>query len=152
MTAGLQLTGVTIPEFALRLVAVRGTAAYAAYLAESPEIPDIVGQLREELTALDPALGIAVLDLAADGSVLINEVDVSEEIILVNAANFREEDWLLLDRRRSSLARARVTVFATTHASFEHLMRVAPNLASWLGALVFQHAREDAHLLEDVRV
>lgn len=32
----------------------------------------------------------------------------------------------------------------TTPASFAELMRVAPNLASWLGGLVFSHEDPDA--------
>jgi|ERR1044071_6365237 hypothetical protein len=152
MTVGLPLTGLTLPEFALRLFAMRGTAAYAADIVEGAELSEVLTELGEELAALDPAIRIAVLDGARNGSLLLEQMDVSDEMILVNAGSYHEDDWSLLDRQRSSLAHSGVMVFVTTRNSFEHLMRVAPNLASWLGALVFQHAREDAHLLDEARV
>jgi hypothetical protein len=117
-----------------------------AYLAEPGAIDAAIGDLGEELAALDPGIQIATLRPLA-GQHLIGELAASTaELVLVDAHSFAAPDWALLDRRRSSLAHRGVLIFVTTSSSFDELMRSAPNLASWLGAQVFACVGEGAAL------
>jgi len=130
-------------EFALRLSALRGTAAYAAYLADLAAVSTMTAELEEELGELMSDASVAQL-APRDGAQLIDELAASEsELIVVNARDFSGDDWALLDRRRSALAHRGVVVFVTTPTSFDDLMRSAPNLASWLGGEVFAHPPPD---------
>jgi hypothetical protein len=73
---------------------------------------------------------------------------VTADAILIDAARFARAEWLVLDRRRSALARTAVVVFATTPDGFGELMQAAPNLASWIGALAFAYEDPTAHQAE----
>lgn len=142
MTFGGGVTSASVGELALRLIAIRGAAAYAAYLVAAGAAPDVIAELGEELSAFDPELAIEILGPGSGEQLLRALARPTREVVVVDAAAYGERDWGLLDRRRSSLARAGLLVFVTTPASFEKLMQTAPNLASWLGAFVFEQARE----------
>ncbi len=151
MTLGGGVTRASIGELALRLIAIRGAAAYAAYLVAAGAVPDVIAELGEELSAFDPELAIEILGPGSGEQLLRALARPTREVVVVDAAGYGDRDWGLLDRRRSSLARAGLMVFVTTPASFEKLMQTAPNLASWLGAFVFEHAgdaQDDAETRE----
>lgn len=144
MTGAVGVSEISAGEFALRSSALRGTAAYTAYLAEGAELEIALGELEDELHTLEPRAEIARI-LPRDGEELISDIAAAAaELILVDARSFSAHDWALLDRRRSSIAHRGVLVFMTTPASFGELMRVAPNLASWLGGQVFAYPRDEA--------
>ncbi|MEO7730969.1 MAG: hypothetical protein ABIY55_08370, partial [Kofleriaceae bacterium] len=126
-------------QAALRLSALRGTAAYAAYLAEAPLLEVALEDLVDELGAL--VSNAAVVRLAPpDAPKLITDLaNVAQEVVVVDARAFSTPDWATIDRRRSQIAHRGVLVFVTTPASFDDLMRNAPNLASWLGGEVFAY-------------
>lgn len=135
-------------ELALRVAALRGTAAYVAYLvAADADGNEALTDLEAELRA---AIDTAPARLApAGGDALVADlVATPAEIVVVDARSFAADDWALLDRRRSALAHRGVVVFVTTPASFESLMRRAPNLASWLGGEVFAPANDEAAAAE----
>ena len=140
MTLGGGVARASVGELALRLIAIRGAAAYAAYLVAAGAAPDVIAELGEELSAFDPELAIEILGPGRGELLLRALARPTREVVVVDAAGYGDRDWGLLDRRRSSLARAGLMVFVTTPASFEKLMQTAPNLASWLGAFVFEHA------------
>jgi hypothetical protein len=142
MTLGGGVTRASVGELALRLIAIRGAAGYAAYLVAAGAVPDVIAELGEELAAFDPELAVEALGPGSGELLLRALARPTREIVVVDAASYGDRDWGLLDRRRSSLARAGLLVFVTTPASFEALMQTAPNLASWLGAFVFEQARE----------
>lgn len=144
MTLGLDVTSASIPELALRLIAVRGTAAYAAYLAPADEVTEAITELSEELAAFDPALAIEVLRPGNGEQLVAALAEVTREVVVIDAASYGDRDWRLLDRRRSALARAGLMVFVTTPDSFARLMQAAPNLSSWLGAFVFEQPHDAA--------
>ncbi|HSN98009.1 MAG TPA: hypothetical protein VLS89_06910 [Candidatus Nanopelagicales bacterium] len=141
-------TSVVGPEFALRLLASRGAAAYFAYLVLHEEVAEVIEEIDAELRALDEGATVKVITASSAARLLQELPSVTEEVILIAAQTFDEADWRRLDRGRSSLARAGVMVFFTTPSSFEELMRAAPNLASWLGGFVFTREDESARVAE----
>ena len=144
MTLDLDVTGASAPELALRLIAIRGTAAYAAYLVAAGAVADAIEELREELVAFDAGLAIEVLRPGSGERLVVALPGVTSEVVLVDAASYGERDWRVLDRRRSALARAGLMVFVTTPGSFGVLMQAAPNLSSWLGGFVFERPPDAA--------
>jgi hypothetical protein len=146
MTISVRPASITVPELALRILALRGTAAYVAYLSIREEVPIILADCHEELVALDGSANIAVLDAVRASDLLGKLAQTDEEIVLVSTTHYGAEDWELVDRRRSSLAHAGVMVFVMAGEDFDVLMRAAPNLASWLGALVFQRGYDASEL------
>jgi hypothetical protein len=133
-------------ELALRVVAHRGTAVYMAYITSPDAIDAVLADVGDEIAALDPAARLETLRPEV-GEVLVDALAATDaEIVLVHSSAFTAPDWALLDRRRSSIAHRGVLIFVTTPASFDALMRSAPNLASWLGADVFAHASDAADL------
>lgn len=137
-------------EYALRLHTLRGSTAHAAYLATTDQLDAALADLEDELRALDADAAPARLVPRDAGSLVVGFSADLPEIVLVDARSFAANDWATLDRRRSSLPDRGVLVFVTTPASFDELMRRAPNLASWLGGQVFAY-RSDAQDLADER-
>jgi hypothetical protein len=144
MTDVTGLRGMAAEDLALRLSALRGTAAYAAYLAEAPDFEAAVTELEDELRSLTS--NAAVLRISPrDAAQLVSDLAAtSVELIVVDARAFAAHAWVEIDRRRSSIAHRGVLVFVTTPASFDELMRHAPNLASWLGGEVFSFPKHEA--------
>jgi hypothetical protein len=138
--------GVSAAELALRAAALRGTAVYMAYLAALEEIGDVLEDVGAEIAALDPDAQIETLRPVGGERLIDALAAITAEIVIVDAHSFVAPDWALLDRRRSSLAHRGVLILVTTPASFDELMRSAPNLASWLGAQAFAHAPDNAGL------
>lgn len=126
-------------ELALRLNALRGTAVYAAYLAASDQIDAVIAELQDELQGFDPGAAISVSAPHSVAALIAALAADPAEILLVQASAFSAADWATLDRRRSSIAHRGLLIFLTTPASFDELMRRAPNLASWLGGQVFAY-------------
>jgi hypothetical protein len=147
MTGGLQPAGATTAELALRLLASRGTAVYVAYLATEAQIPVVLTELTEELTALDHSLGVLVLKPSSTKELLSTLAVTVTEVVLINAGEYQHVDWAVLDLRRSSLSHKGILVFVTTTSSFADLMRAAPNLASWLGS-VFAYGDDSAQVAD----
>lgn len=133
-------------ELALRLNALRGTAVYAAYLAAPDQIEAAITELEDELQAFDPSAAISVSPARGAGALVATLAAEPAEILLVQASEFSAADWALLDRRRSSIAHRGLLIFFTTPASFDELMRQAPNLASWLGGQVFAYPGDEPQL------
>lgn len=131
-------------ELALRILASRGGRVYFIYLVRSGEATSASAEVDLELRALDGELTIETLRPTGAEGLLRGWASRSEDTLLVEAESFQEEDWRLLDRRRSDLARDGVIVFLTDASSFEALMRDAPNLASWLGGNAFSREEEEA--------
>lgn len=133
-------------ELALQLHAMRGKPVYAAYLASRDEVEAALTELEEDLRGFDASAGVArISPQRAEELIAILAAD-PVEIVLVDASSFSAEDWAVLDRRRSSIAHRGVLVFVTTPASFDELMRRAPNLASWLGGQVFAYPDDEPRL------
>jgi hypothetical protein len=141
---GVAIGSMSAGELALRLCTLRGTAAYAAYLATSDDIELALVELEEELRALDPDAKIARMSPRGGEQLVSDLTGAAAEIILVDGRSFSMRDWALIDRRRASIAHRGLLVFATTPESFNELMRIAPNLASWLGGQVFAYPRDEA--------
>ena len=131
-------------ELALRVAALRGTAAYVAYLVAAGGAGDAaLAELEAEIRDAVEAAPARLAPTSAEA--LVTDLGAtSTEIVLVDARSLGADDWGLLDRRRSAIAHRGVVVFATTAASFEGLMRRAPNLASWLGGEVFMPEDDEA--------
>lgn len=137
---GLGTTGL-----ALRLAAIRETAAYVVYLIQSKEIANVAGELKADLCAYDEGLKLETIESSPSAARLLEALpSIAADVLLIGAETYTEADWRLLDRRRSALAREGATVFLTTPVGFAALMRVAPNLASWLGGNVFSYEDIDA--------
>ena len=126
-------------EFALRLSALRGTAAYAAYLANASDLEAAITELVEELRALISDDAVVQIALRSSEQLIAYLAATSVEIVVADTRTFAAPEWKLADRRRSAIAHRGVLVFATTPASFADLMRNAENLASWLGGEVFAY-------------
>lgn len=125
-------------ELCLRLLATRGAPSYWAYLVPAAETTRTIEEMAEELQALDERVGVDTIDFSAGAVSLLHTLPtLTKEVLLIGAQSYTEADWVILDRRRSSYAREGATVFLTTQPSFDVLMRVAPNLASWFGGFVF---------------
>lgn len=132
-------------EVALRILASRGTSAYLACLVRPEEAANVITEVEAELRALDEHVNIRSLVSSPGAARLFHELpSLLAEVVLIGAESYGEMDWRTVDRRRSALARDGVTVFFTTEPSFAVLMRVAPNLASWLAGLVFSSGNVDA--------
>jgi hypothetical protein len=137
--ASPQLTSISVPLLALRLYAERDTATYAVYVVPAEHIASVIAELGDELLLFDPPVVAAALHPATGAQLMQELAGVATEAVVVDAARFGRADWSLVDRRRSSLAQAGLLVWMTTPDSFDQLMAAAPNLASWLGALAYQH-------------
>ncbi|MBA3547202.1 MAG: hypothetical protein H0T76_12010 [Nannocystis sp.] len=127
---------------ALRLHALRGTTTYFAYLAPRAAIARTLAELRDDLDAYADDEGpITIADASSAGAaVLLDETcPAAADFFLLDVGAYQEADWRILDRRRSEFARTGVTVLVMTPDSFDAIMRVAPNLASWLGGNVLCH-------------
>jgi hypothetical protein len=132
-------------DLALRILASRGTSAYLAGLVHPRESATILPEVEAELHALDEHVAVRSLIPSPGAARLLHELpSITTEVLLIEAESYGEEDWRLLDRRRSALVRDGVTVFFTTPPSFTLLMRVAPNLSSWLAGLIFSAGMERA--------
>jgi hypothetical protein len=137
-------------DLALRILASRGTSAYLVGLVDPGESATVVPEVEAELHALDPHVGVCSLIQSPGAERLLHHLpSITADVVLIGAEPYGEEDWRVLDRRRSALAHAGVMVFFTTPPSFTLLMRVTPNLVSWLAGLVFsagmEHAMSDEH-------
>ena len=130
MTSVPGVGALTAGEYALRLHALRGTTAHAAYLATPDQLDAALTGLEDELRGLDTEAALARLT-PRDAEALVDAFSAVPPDLLVDARSFAGSDWAMLDRRRSSLPARGVLVFVTTPASFDELMRRAPNLASW---------------------
>ncbi len=136
MTGSVRRVG--LGELAVRLQAFAETASYVVLLAPTDAIPELVTELPHEIEALDRDAVVRSIAAETSAGKLIAELRSSPQgTVVINASRYDGKDWRLLDRRRSALARRGATVFVTTPESFDELMRVAPNVASWLGALAF---------------
>jgi hypothetical protein len=130
-------------DLALRILASRGTSAYLAGLVHPGESASLAAEVEAELRALDEHVAVGSLIPSSGAARLLHELpSITADVLLIGAESYGEEDWRLLDRRRSALARTGVMVFFTTPPSFTMLMRVAPNLSSWLAGLVFSAGME----------
>lgn len=134
---------------ALRLVALRETTAYVVYLIHPAVMKTVEAELRAELAAYDEGLNIRTIESSPSSARLLQEApSILADVLLIGADAYAEADWRLLDRRRSEFSREGITVFLTSPGSFAMLMRVAPNLASWLGGSVFTYEDIDALAIE----
>jgi hypothetical protein len=139
MTNVVGVGGMTAGELALRLSALRGTATYAAYLAGAPDLEAALVEVEGELRALTSDAAVGRISPRNSEQLVADLAATSIEIVLVDARTFSADEWAQIDRRRSAIAHRGVLVFVTTPASFDDLMRHAPNLASWLGGEVFAY-------------
>jgi hypothetical protein len=137
MTSAVGVGRMAAGELALRLSALRGTATYAAYLAGPPELEAVLGEIEDELRALTSDAAVVRIAPRNSEQLVADLAATSVEVVVVDARAFMAHEWAQIDRRRSSIAHRGVLVFVTTPASFNDLMRHAPNLASWLGGEVF---------------
>ena len=143
MTASPKL--VDANDLSLRILASRGTSAYLAALVDPGETASFLAEVEAELRALDERVVVRSLSPSPSGARLLHDLPaVAAEVLLIGAESYGEEDWRLLDRRRSAVAHSGVTVFFITPPSFTLLMRVAPNLSSWLAGMVFSGGTERA--------
>ena len=133
-------------ELSLRLLVCRGARAYFIYLVRPGDTAGAIEEIDAELRALDDQVAIGMLFPPSAARLLHEWPARTEDVLLVGAESYTEDDWALLDRRLSDLARQDLAVFLTTPSAFETLMQVAPHLASGLGGLVF--SREDPRRLE----
>ena len=126
---------VEVAELSMQLVASLGPATYWAFLVDVDDGPSTLAQLNEEVHGLDKTVKIALYGGKAEG--IVPWIAKKEAVVLlVDATGFGTEEWTDLDLRRSSLAHEGPVVFIMGHDGFSDLMRVAPNLASWLGGNV----------------
>lgn len=135
-------------ELAMRVLASRGTSAYFTYLAETRGAASVIEDLEAEIQAFDASVTIKAIASSSAARLLHDISSITEEVLVIDTRTYDVHDWKLLDLRRSSLGREGVMVFVTTAASFDKLMRTAPNLASWLGGFVFSHEDEAARIEE----
>jgi len=124
-------------ELALRLLVCRGARACFIYLVRPGDTAGAIEEIDAELLALDDQVAIGTLFPPSAARLLHEWPSRTEDVLLVGAEPYTKDDWALLDRRCSDLAREGLTVFVTTPSAFETLMQVAPHFASWLGGLVF---------------
>ena len=137
-----QPTSIGTGELALRLLATRGAPSYWVVLVQPAGAIRSIDEITAELHALDESIEVDAIESSGGATGLLHSLPtLANEVLLIGAQSYTEADWVVLDRRRSSLAREGATVFLTTPTSFDVLMRVAPNLASWFGGFVF--ARDD---------
>jgi hypothetical protein len=125
-------------ELALRVQLLPAVSTYVVLLAPTDAVAALVEEIVAEVQTLDGDDATRALAPCAHAARLLHQLKTNAPgVLVVDAGTFVETDWRLLDRRRSDLAREGVTVFVTIPESFDTLMRVAPNLASWMGGQVF---------------
>ena len=138
-----------VPELAMQLVASLGPGSYWVYLVELGVGSSTLAQLDEEVRGLDDAVEVERYEGPA-AALPLWVAKAKAPVLLVDATGFGAEEWASLDLQRSSLAHEGPVVFLAGHEGFSDLMRVAPNLASWLGGNVV--ANDDGkHAIEDAR-
>jgi hypothetical protein len=143
MTTAGDVEELAVAELALRLNVQLGTAAYAAYLVQPPDLDEALSELRDEL-AVTSSEEITMISPRSSQHLVESLAEASSQVVVVDARAFSARDWALTDQRRSAIAHRGLLVFVTTQTSFADLMRSAPNLASWLGGEVFAYPSGDA--------
>lgn len=81
------------------------------------------------------SLPIEILDVSAGPLALAQKMmeHPPAALFLVGFEKFSVEDWGHLDSLRSNLERDQPVILFLTEGSAEHLSRLAPNLANWVG-------------------
>jgi hypothetical protein len=144
----LRVCAISPGKLALRIQLLRDTAAYLGYVAAQDSAEDVIAELAEEVSALDPTIRLARLVVTHGDELVDSLTRRPEEIVLLDVTALASDDWSTVDRRRSDLAHRGVVVFVVTDVGFEALMRHAPNFASWLAGEVFAVVHEDEDATE----
>src|SRR5262245_60351664 len=92
-------------EFALLLNASRGEGStYVAYLVRPGEVAPVIDEITAELRALDEHISVDTMKESPSTERLLHAFrSATKEVLLIGVESYREEDWRLLDRRRSAL-------------------------------------------------
>jgi hypothetical protein len=134
------LHGVTPIELALRLDASPDQSTYVVYVGPAARIPALATELLDELASWNA--GATYLE-SGSAVHLLHQSPRVNGMLVVNAVDYAESDWRQLDLQRSAFARTAPIIFLTTSKGFEDLVRVAPNLSSWIGANAYEARPEE---------
>jgi hypothetical protein len=140
-----------VAEVALRLMARRGGGGGWTTLLLRPTDDAVAAaeELAQEMEALG-GVGVERIESAADALALIARLAVSERpAVVVGLDEWPASEWGHLDLLRSRLARAERTALVVSEATYERILRDAPNLESWLGASVWTYQADAALLTEE---
>jgi len=148
MNTGVRRIG--LAALAVRLQPLADVGSYIVLLAPTESVPYVATDLAEEIATLDGRGLVHLVESSTIARGVIGDLRSRPEgTVVIDASRYEDQDWQFLDRGRSALARGGPTVLVMAPRSFDELMRVAPNLASWLGALVFEWDQAAGYLSED---
>ena len=142
-----------VAEVALRLMARRGGGGgwTTLLLRATDDTVAAAEELAQEMEALG-GVEVERIERAADALVLIERLSSSEKpAVVVGLDEWPASEWGHLDLLRSRLARDERTALVVSEATYERILRDAPNLESWLSASVWAYQADAALLTKEER-
>jgi hypothetical protein len=147
-----------VAEVALRLMARRGRGDWAALVVgPGHDVSSVAEELAQEMEVLgdvdvkriQDAKG--ALDLATELTHAAEGAEAERPVIITGLEGWTTSEWVHLDQMRSRLARNERTALVVSQATFEEIMRHAPNFSSWLGGSVWTYQPHTTELTEAER-
>lgn len=142
-----------VAEVALRLMARRGEGGGWTTLLLQPTDDTAVAaeDLADEMESLD-GIEVERISGASDAPALVERLAGSPRPAVVTGLDeWPASEWGHLDLLRSRLARNERTALVVKEATYERILRDAPNLESWLSASVWTYQVDAALLTEEER-
>lgn len=127
-------------DVALRFMARRGRGDWTVLVVgPSSDARAVADELVKEMESLGD-VDVDTIRNAEDALDLAARVQAtSRPLVVAEIDAWPSSEWAHLDQLRSRLARDERTALVVSRATFEDIMRHAPNFASWLGASVWTY-------------
>lgn len=127
-------------EAALRFVARRGRGDWMTLVvAPGTDVLSVAEELVDEMESLGDAR-VERIAAAKDAPELAELLSpMKGPVVIAGLDAWPSSEWLHLDELRSRFARDERTALVVSAATFEAIMREAPNFSSWLGASVWAY-------------
>lgn len=135
----VELTRISIAEFALRAVTSGGERHWLVLVGEKRVLPDLAGRLQAEMESLGSG-SVEIIPRVQDALHLVRLIGNARPdacIVVCGLEQFDEAEWRHLDLLRSRLVRREAVALLLSESSLSGLSRAAPNLASWIGGAVW---------------
>jgi hypothetical protein len=122
-------------ELTQRLITRPGPGDWLVLLSPTPT--ESAEHIKEELSFSEATFSVLPSPENAEVLIQFSEEHQAEILVVFGIDNFTEEDWRHLDLNRSRLERRGNAALLLTEKAAQEFLRSAPNLASWIGASIW---------------
>jgi hypothetical protein len=139
-------------DAALRLVSRRGEGDWFVLVSQLGE--DVVTIANEFADTLETVSRVSIHRIvdAKDAENLAKQMALYQGPIVVSGVHLWDSsEWAHLDQLRSRFLRTERTVLVIDEQTLRHIMQLAPNFSSWLGANVVRHQSHSPVLTTEER-